>query len=116
MRKFLIPTIVLALAVACVAAGPSMPANYSRSINFIENTKVGDIVLKAGEYKVVHEMQGEEHVMIFKQGKKDVAKVKCTIESLQAKADRTEQYYSQENGTKVLKGLIFSGDNFRHNF
>lgn len=116
MRKFVLLTLVVAIAVVCLAAGPTMPSNYSRNVTFVENVKVGDVTLKAGEYKVVHQMQGDNHVMVFMQGKKEAAKVNCTIENLTAKADRSEQYFLQENGAKTLKALIFRGDTIRHNF
>lgn len=112
MRKFIIPSIIIALAVACLAAGPA--STYR--VQFTDDVKVGDVVLKPGNYKVIHQMVGEQHIMIFEQGKNEVAKVPCTIENLKAKADRSEQYFETQNGAKVLKALVFRGETIRHNF
>jgi hypothetical protein len=112
MRKFLIPIIMVTLAVACLAAGPA--STYR--VQFTDDVKVGDVVLKAGDYKVIHQMQGEQHIMIFEQGKKEVAKVPCTIEKLKTKASRSEQYFETQNGVKLLKALVFSGETIQHNF
>ncbi len=116
MRKLFIPLVVIALAAACFAAGPTVSAKYERNVNFIENVKVGDVVLKAGEYTVTHQMEGDNHIMIFEQHNQQVAKVKCTIEDLKVKNGRTEQYFKIVNGERVLVGLAFQGDSIRHNF
>lgn len=116
MRKLVIVAVLLGLAAYCLAAGMNMPANYERNVTFTEGVKVGDVIIPAGDYKVVHQMEGENHIMIFRQGKRDVARVRCSIEQLKTKAPTSEQVYTAENGQKVLKTLIFRGDTIKHNF
>lgn len=57
---------------------------------------VGDVLLPQGDYRVLHTMEGQEHVMIFKplHSKKPAeARVKCQFLSLSARAWRTVQTY-----------------------
>lgn len=114
MRKFFIPMIIVALAVTCLAAGAATTSTYR--VQFADTVKVGDVTLKAGDYTVIHQMDGDKHIMVFEQGKKEVAKVQCTIQTLSTKAERTEQHYADVNGTRVLKALIFRGETIQHNF
>src|SRR3974390_3712233 len=62
-----------------------------QDITFTAPTVVGGALLPAGEYKLTHEMQGTEHIMIFKQiGGKAEAKAKCNPVPLDAQAKHPE--------------------------
>ena len=71
---------------------------------------------RQGEYKVNHEMQGTEHIMIFKQiGGKAEAKAKCNLVPLNAKAKTTEFRYSENaKNERVLTEMQFQGDTSKH--
>ena len=73
-------------------------------------------MLPAGDYNVTHEMQGQTHIMIFKQidGNAEV-KAKCTLVPLTAKATRSEQHFKQNaKNQRVLVEMTFAGDKATH--
>ncbi|HEU5335123.1 MAG TPA: hypothetical protein VFU27_04125 [Terriglobales bacterium] len=94
------------------------PAGFkgTRTVDLSEQAKIGSQVLAKGEYRVTHEMEGSEHIMIFKKGK-DQFRFKCNLEPLQAKANATQFWYATDaSGSKVLEALVFRGDTVRHVF
>src|SRR5256885_1103709 len=69
----------------------------SRQVTFDNPIRVGDALLPSGEYQVLHTMDGENHIMVFKQLRTKnpaEAKVKCTLVLLSAKADQTQKTYT----------------------
>ena len=92
----------------------------TRQLTFENPMRVGDVLLPKGEYQVQHTMEGENHIMVFKQlrvSKPAEVHVKCQLVPLTAKADTTEKIYIlnalQEH---VLQALIFRGDTSKHVF
>jgi hypothetical protein len=73
-------------------------------------------LLPAGDYNVTHEMQGQTHIMIFKQkGGTAEAKAKCTLTPLATKATRSEQRFTENaKNQRVLVQMTFSGDQATH--
>ena len=106
------------LGLTAFAADSSFGVGKTRNITFLENTKVGDVVLPAGEYKVQHLMEGDVHTLVFKSNanNKEKARVKCTMEKLDKKADRTMTQINTADNQRVLTGIVFAGDDFRHTF
>ncbi len=92
----------------------------SRNVSFTAPTLVGDVILPAGEYKVIHTMEGENHIMVFKQvnAKKPAeAKIKCQLVPLTQKAQRDEQsFVFNAANQRVLHSMIFKGDSAQHVF
>lgn len=90
--------------------------NQQRTIQFSAPTVVGGTLLPAGDYTVMHEMNGATHVMIFKQVRgKAEAKSNCNMVPLKAKAERTEQSYTTNaKNERVLQEFTFSGDMTTH--
>ena len=85
--------VVLGCAVAVAGTDPMQGVALKQTINLTMPTVVGGTLLPQGEYKVNHEMQGTEHIMIFtKVGGKAEAKAKCNLVPLNAKAKTTEHY------------------------
>ena len=85
-------------------------------ITFSAPTVVGGTLLPAGDYKIIHEMQGAEHIMIFKSanGKTEV-KAKCSLVQLSEKAKTTEQRYTENaKNEHVLIEMTFRGDTAKH--
>jgi len=117
---FAIAICVLGLVVLAGAAQNQFGGADSHKINFVTPIRVGDTLLPKGEYQVLHTMDGQQHVMVFKQigTKKPVeAHVKCQLTSLQAKALRTEQTYVMNAANeRVLRTLVFRGDSAEHVF
>ncbi len=87
-----------------------------QEITFSGPTLVGGSLLPAGEYTVLHQMQGTEHIMIFKQiGGKAEAKAKCNLVPLNEKAKTTEQRYTENaKNERVLVEMTFRGDTSKH--
>ena len=88
---------------------PMAGVALKQEITFTAPTVVGGSLLPAGDYKVLHEMQGTEHIMIFKQidGKAE-AKAKCNLVPLTEKAKTTEQRYTENaKNERVLVEMTF---------
>jgi hypothetical protein len=111
---------VLGLSLVASAGPNQLGIANSRNISFVEPVRVGNVLLPAGEYQVLHTMQGTEHIMVFKQlkAKNPVeAHVKCQLVPLQAKAPRTETVYALNAANeRVLRSLTFHGDSAQHVF
>ena len=77
---------------------------------------VGGTLLPAGDYRVLHEMQGTEHIMVFKQinGKAEV-KAKCSLVPLTERATTSEQHFTENaKNERVLVEMQFRGDTAKH--
>lgn len=88
-------------------------------LTFAAPVHVGTAVLPAGDYTIRHEMDGQDHYMVFREdGKKgsDV-KVRCTLVQLEHKADRTQTIYSlNASNERILQEFVFKGDTAKHVF
>ena len=107
---------VLACSSMLAKDNPMGIANKPQSITFTGPTVVGGTLLPAGEYTVTHQMNGQAHVMIFKQvnGKAE-AKANCNLVPLKAKAEHTQQLYSTNaQNQHVLQQMTFEGDTATH--
>lgn len=119
-RWFVIATtIALMLCTAAILQASDTPAGVSQkqTIVFSAPTVVGGTLLPAGEYTVLHEMQGNEHLMIFKEkgGTKAEAKAKCSLVPLDGKATQTEQRFTENaKNERVLQEMTFRGDTSKH--
>jgi hypothetical protein len=89
-------------------------------VTFTEPMKVGVTVLPAGDYSVTHTMEGENHIMVFKQlnvKNPAEAKAKCTLVKLASKADTSSQLYTHDAANAhVLQELTFKGETAKHVF
>jgi hypothetical protein len=114
--------VLLAVLVAGGAALLSATDNamagvaLKQEITFTGPTMIGGTLVPAGDYKVMHQMQGAEHIMIFKQiGGKAEAKAKCNLVPLTEKAKTTEQRYNENaKNERVLVEMTFRGDTSKH--
>jgi hypothetical protein len=122
MRKFCYVMMLTAAVVLCAATlmqASDTPAGIApkQTIIFSSPTVVGGTLLPAGEYKVLHTMNGTEHVMVFKgiAGTKGEAKAKCNLVPLGTKASKTEQRYTENaDNQHVLQEMTFRGDTSKH--
>jgi hypothetical protein len=98
-----------------VLAGAQQPAGFknTRTVVLSQEARVGGQVLPAGQYRLTHEMEGSEHIMVFRRGEQAV-RVKCTMEPLANKASQTQYWYGEENGQRTLQAMTFQGDTVRH--
>ncbi len=117
-------TITILLAVITLFACTFMLANDNsmgvadkQTITFTAPTVVGGTLLPAGNYNVTHQMNGQTHVMIFKQigGKKAEAQANCNLVPLKAKAEQSQQVYTTNaKNERVLQEMTFAGDAAKH--
>jgi len=89
-------------------------------VNFSEKVRVADTLLPQGNYEVRHVMEGQDHIMVFRQlgTKKPVeVRAKCTLVPLGVKAkDDQKIYILNAANERVLHELIFKGDSAKHVF
>jgi hypothetical protein len=99
-----------------MATTNSMGIAEKQTINFTAPTIIGSTVLPAGQYTVTHQMNGQSHIMIFKQVKgKAEAQTNCSLVPLKEKAERTEQEYTTNaKNQRVLQQITFQGDRATH--
>lgn len=108
--------VVIGCAVAIAGTDPMQGVALKQTINLTMPTVVGGTLLPQGEYKINHEMQGTEHIMIFtKVGGKAEAKAKCNLVPLNGKAKTTEFRYNENaKNERVLTEMQFQGDTSKH--
>ena len=111
---------VLGMTVLLQAGQNKFGVADARKVLFENPVRVGDVLLPKGEYKVLHTMDGDNHIMVFTQQSAKTpaeAKVKCTLVPLTAKATTTERYYVvNASNERVLRELVFRGDTAKHVF
>lgn len=111
----------LLLAIGSLLAANQFGVADSRNVTFYQPFKVAGTLLPAGEYKILHTMEGENHIMLFRQtdaksGKAGLATAKCTLKPLPEPAKQTMIRFSDEAGVKVLTLMQFKGDSAQHTF
>ena len=118
---------LIALFVLCVS-GLLVAADLNkfgvadqRQVTFYDPVKIGDTVVPPGEYKVLHTMEGDNHIMVFQQqnvSKKSqaTAKIKCDLKPLEKAADQNLIGYKNEGPNRTLNFLQFKGDKAVHQF
>jgi len=92
----------------------------SYKVSFTEPVWVANILLPKGDYEIRHQMEGADHIMVFRQlqVKKPVeVRAKCTLVPLTTKADKSEKIYVlNAKNDRVLQELVFKGDLAKHVF
>ena len=92
-------------------------------------TRVGDVLLEPGTYRVQHVVEGEDHVVVFNKlpharpgyqysGKgKEVARVKCRLEPLGEKAKHDGMRFgTNAAGETTIEEVHVKGEDVRHVF
>ena len=109
--------IMLFILGVAFAADNTFGAGKTRSITFNNDVKVGDKVLAAGDYKVLHLMAGTEHTLVFKSMTNvEKVRVKCNMQDLGTKAQDTTAEFKVVGNERILTALVFRGDTYRHAF
>jgi hypothetical protein len=89
-------------------------------VSFSDPFRVGDALLPEGDYEIQHTMNGEEHIMVFRQlqtTKPIEVRAKCTLVPLPEKARHMQKaYILNAANERVLHELVFKGDNVKHVF
>jgi hypothetical protein len=111
---------VLFLATVANAGQNKFGVADSHTLALTSPTRVGDTLLPEGQYQVLHTMEGQNHVMVFKQlniGSPIQVHVKCDLVQLKQKAQKTQTTFSLNAANeRVLQSLVFEGDSAEHVF
>ncbi|MBZ5566377.1 MAG: hypothetical protein LAN64_00855 [Acidobacteriia bacterium] len=125
MRRKVLLTGLVIFAVLILTGTVQAAANKygiadKRQVRFYDPVWVGSVLLPAGEYDVRHTMQGEEHVMVFRQmfAKTPAeAQVRCTLVPVIKPIEQDQVgFRSNSAGQLVLHRLAFKGDRAEHVF
>ncbi len=110
--------LMFSLVIVAFSAAVAAQTFGARHAKFDEPVRVQGQLLPAGEYKIDHVMEGQKHIMVFKQvsGDKQEFRLNCTIVQLTSKAKQSTSVYDTSSGTRVLKAMTFAGDNYEHVF
>jgi len=121
VKAVLVVTIsVLLLGVFALAEQNQFGVSDLYRVSFTDKVRVADTLLPAGNYEIRHTMEGENHIMVFRQlgAKKPVeVRAKCTLVSLPGKAAADKKVFVLNAADeRVLHELIFKGDMAKHVF
>ena len=116
MIAALLAVIAVVACISLAAKDNPMGIAEKQTITFTAPTVVGGTLLPAGQYNVLHQMNGQTHVMVFKQiNGKGEAKANCNLVPLKTKAERSEQRFTTNaKNERVLQEMTFTGDKATH--
>ncbi len=117
-RRLAIVLAIVSLVGLMAWADDTMVSWKSKGLKLDEGARVGSTLLPAGEYKVTHEMQGSQHILVMTLAGRDkqTFRLPCAMQPLPKVATQNEQHYRYEGKEKVLVGLMFQGDKVFHAF
>jgi hypothetical protein len=123
MRLFKIAAIamcVIGLSLSVSAGQNKLGVADHYKVSFVYAMRVGDVLLPSGDYRVVHTMEGNDHIMTFTQLNKKrpaEARTKCRLVPLDKKADETKTAFVMNAANeRVLKSVVFAGGMSQHVF
>ena len=103
--------------------------NDQAEVKFSSDTRVGDLSLKRGKYRLKHVVEGEEHFIAFTRidqpGKQadsatanqEALRARCKLEPLSKPAKHTEFYTAVSvRGDRTVERLQVQGENVKHVF
>lgn len=117
-RSLAIVLAIVSLVGLAAWADDAMVSWKSKELKLDESVRVGSTMLPAGEYKVSHEMQGSQHILVMALTGRDkqTFRLPCAMQPLTTAATQNEQHYRYEGKEKILVGLMFKGDKVFHAF
>lgn len=120
VKTLLVISICVLLLGAAFAAPNAMGISDRYQVNFSEKLRVANTLIPAGNYEIRHVMEGDNHIMVFRQiGVKNPVEIraKCTLVTLPKKAAENQTIYEVNAANeRVLHELIFRGDLAKHVF
>jgi hypothetical protein len=110
--------VLLLVSLPTMASPNPMGIHDLSHVWFDQPTRVGALVLPAGNYTVRHSMEGEDHVMAFQNAaSRTVFKVRCRLVPLGHRASQDQSIFELKSGSqRVLLELVFRGDTAKHVF
>ncbi|HUM05541.1 MAG TPA: hypothetical protein VLT90_08770 [Terriglobales bacterium] len=116
----LLLSMIVFMAVFAVAGQNPMGISDTYRVSFVQSVRVADTLLPQGNYEIRHVMEGENHIMVFRQlgvRKPVEVRAKCTLVPLTEKAKDNQKIYTENAKNEwVLQELIFKGDRAKHVF
>ncbi len=116
IRKLLGTALVLAVSLSLMASSaPSSHAGKSWTLRLPFPAHVGSALLPAGYYTVQQLNDGDDHILVFKGDKKEIARAHCTMENLSEKPKNALLTFDRNSaGERVLVAIAFPGDSVQH--
>ncbi len=118
MVATLVAALMMTLCLSVMLAAKDNPMGIAEKQTLVLNdpTVIAGTLVPAGSYTVTHQMQGQTHIMVFKQnGGKVEVKATCNLVALNGKAKQSEQRFEQNaKNQKVLVEMTFKGDTAKH--
>lgn len=112
--------VLMMMAAFAVAGQNQFGVADTYTVTFSDPVRVADTLLPKGDYEIRHTMEGQDHIMVFRQlgTRKPVElKAKCTLVALPEKASNSQKIYAVNAANeRVLRELIFKGDKAKHVF
>ena len=117
-RRMAIVLAVVSVVALAAWASDTMVSWKTQDVELTAPVRAGSVMLPAGEYRVTHEMQGAQHILVMERMGKDkqTFRVACSMQPLANVATQDEQHYRYEGKEKILVGLLFKGDKVFHAF
>ena len=118
MVATLVAALMMTLCLSVMLAAKDNPMGIAEKQTLVLNdpTVIAGTLVPAGTYTVTHQMQGQTHIMVFKQnGGKAEVKATCTLVPLNGKAKQSEERFEENaKNQKVLVEMTFKGDTAKH--
>jgi hypothetical protein len=123
--------LLLSVTAASAAEDQVIKVGKKGEIMFGQDTKVGDLTLKAGDYQIQHRVDGSDHMVHFTElkgvhrnpyyqsapnGTAHPGEVKCRLEPMSTKAKQTAVTVSTEGDVRRITRIEIKGENVAHVF
>ena len=115
MRRLLFLGLALSLMTAVMLAQThqnTIEKAVKQTIAFSTDTKVGNVTLKAGDYRVTCDRE----TISFRGPDGKLTKFPCKGEELSEPSDHNEIHTGEVGGARVLTKLLLKGSNVQHVF
>jgi hypothetical protein len=123
--------LLLSITAASAADEQAVKVGKKGEMMFGQDTRVGDLTLKAGHYQMQHRVDGSDHMIHFTElkgvhrdpyyesgatGTAHPGEVKCRLEPMSVKAKQTAVSMSTEGGVRRITRIEIKGENVAHVF
>ena len=123
--------VVFSLPASAQSTGKDFTIGNKGEIHFNVPVKAGGTLLPPGMYQLQHQVEGVDHVVIFKEmempanyrhsntpvGKEVVARIKCRVEPVDKKVNTTKiELRTNAKGEKEVAEVQVAGEAFKHIF
>lgn len=97
-------TILATLFATMLPVGVTAAPN-KMTINLVEPTIIGSVILQAGEYTIEWNGPGPDVQVSFSRGNKTIAVVPATLQALRNRVNLSLMYHTEESGTRSLVAI-----------